>query len=319
MKTAGSARPTDHVGRALPAALRRVVCFFQSMADTVCMMLVIGHKGYVGQALCPSLAQAFPAEQVTGIDLKEGKDCRDLSEQDLKPFRAVIHLGGLTNVADCNRPFHEVFDRNVTRHVELLRKLRPDQKYVYASTASVYGGKSRDHPSMENDFVFSPQHPYDATKMMMDIAAQMTDRQYYGLRFATVCGPSASMRFTMLNAMVKSAIQNREVIATNPAVNRPILCIFDLARAVAAILSGEDHPGIYNLASWNSTVGEMAKAVHRYFAGRGLDVKISENNAPIFYDFSIDASRFRATYGFAFRSTPETVIDALHKHYAQIH
>jgi nucleoside-diphosphate-sugar epimerase len=288
------------------------------MTDTVSMILVIGHKGYVGQVLCPSLAQTFATEQVTGIDLKDGRDCRDLSEEDLRPFRAVIHLGGLTNVADCNRPFHEVFDRNVNRHVELLRKLRPDQKYLYASTASVYGGKSRNHPSMENDFVFSPQHPYDATKMMMDIAAQMTDRQYYGLRFATVCGPSASMRYTMLNAMVKSAIQNREVIATNPAVNRPILCIFDLARAVTAILAGDDHRGIYNLASWNSTVGEMAGAVHRYFAGRGLDVKITENNAPISYDFSIDASRFRATYAFAFRSTPETVIDALYKHYAQV-
>ena len=276
-------------------------------------VLIIGNKGYIGSALYKYLIDRDCIVQ--GVDLRDGIDCRDLSDKFISDFDAVVHLGGLSNVADCTREFYEVFQCNLLPHVEFLHKLRPDQKYIYASTASVYGGNSRNRRSMENDFIFCPNHSYDATKMMMDIAAQTSGKQYYGLRFATVCGPSSVMRMTMLNAMVENAMEKGEISITNPNINRPILGINDLTRAIESIIAGGDNRGIYNLASWNCVVADMAEAVIKFFVSKGKSIISHIASEPSVYDFAIDTSKFKATYNFSFKETPQTVIGKLYDHY----
>lgn len=279
-------------------------------------ILIIGYRGYIGSVLFNHLRKSNNYT-VTGIDAVNGVEANDLTTEHLKDFNVVINLAGLTNVRDCEKPFHEVISKNVDMHVGLMKKL-DRQKYIYASTSSVYGGRSKSFPSKEDDFVFSALNSYDATKMMMDIAAQISHLEYYGLRFATVCGPSPAMRYTMLNAMVKAAMEKGEITAMNPEVNRPILCINELSIAIETIITGNDRRGIYNLASWNATVEEMAKAVQKFFKARRKDVALKEIRGPVGYDFAINTERFRNTYNFTFLASPQSVISDLYDHYVKI-
>ena len=74
-------------------------------------ILVTGHNGYIGTVLTPMLMEA--GHNVTGLDsnLFEAcmfgngvpevknirKDIRDVTEEDLDGFEAIIHLAGLSN------------------------------------------------------------------------------------------------------------------------------------------------------------------------------------------------------------------------------
>ena len=74
-------------------------------------ILVTGHNGYIGTVLTPMLMEA--GHNVTGLDSNlfvactfgNGvpevknirKDIRDVTEEDLDGFEAIIHLAGLSN------------------------------------------------------------------------------------------------------------------------------------------------------------------------------------------------------------------------------
>jgi nucleoside-diphosphate-sugar epimerase len=83
------------------------------------------------------------------------------------------------------------------------------------------------------------------------------------LRQGTVCGYSPRMRLDLIvNTMFKSAMLDSMINVNNPAIWRPVLSIKDAATAyVRAIESDENISGIFNIASGNYTVGEVADLV----------------------------------------------------------
>jgi nucleoside-diphosphate-sugar epimerase len=72
-------------------------------------------------------------------------------------------------------------------------------------------------------------------------------------------------------------------------------------------------PGIYNLSSFNATVGEIAEAV-----SRKLGAEIVDNGNTInAYDFALDTGLFEQTYDFEFKETPDTILNGLIEHYGE--
>lgn len=55
--------------------------------------LVTGHMGFVGRHLLPALKD--DCWDVTGIDIKEGNDCRDFFKEDTSHFDLVVHLAAI--------------------------------------------------------------------------------------------------------------------------------------------------------------------------------------------------------------------------------
>jgi nucleoside-diphosphate-sugar epimerase len=54
-------------------------------------ILITGHKGFVGR----NFVKALPDSHITGIDLKDGNDCRDFFKSNTDQFDLVIHLAAI--------------------------------------------------------------------------------------------------------------------------------------------------------------------------------------------------------------------------------
>jgi len=286
-------------------------------------VLVLGGNGYIGSRLRQVLK---PTYQVTSVDAgwfnldpdSHILDYHDLTVEELAGVDAVIVLAGHSSVKSCLGDVKSPWVNNVTNFTDLLDKLPASTTVIYASSASVYGNSAPGEKHTEEVHNFMPVNHYDLTKYTLDLHAIpliKEGRNIIGLRFGTVCGWSPNIRVdVMINAMYSSAIVMKEIVITNRHLNRALLGIEDLCRAVTTIIE-DPHPGIYNLASFNTTVSEIAEVV-----STKLNVPIvDKGNTPNVYDFALDTTLFETTYGFTFKETPATIVDSLVNGYTRSH
>jgi hypothetical protein len=116
----------------------------------------------------------------------------------------------------------------------------------------------------------------------------------------------------MINAMYHSVQMGTGIQVMNKHISRAILGIEDLCGAILCCIN-RPIPGIYNLASFNSTVGEIAKAVGEKLGINIIDKGVTANA----YDFALDTTLFEQTYDFTFQATPATIVDSLIESYEQ--
>jgi nucleoside-diphosphate-sugar epimerase len=280
-------------------------------------VLILGNRGYVGSKLTDYLASEYA---VSGIDIGwftpgESRDYSTLTEQELESYNVVILVAGHSSVGTCIGNIDAPWANNVSNFVDLVGKLRKDQLLIYASSASVYGNSRPGEYHREGDGRFVPVNNYDITKYTLDLHAQLFIDQGYnivGLRFGTVNGWSQYVRNdVMINAMYTSAITKDRIEITNRYIGRAILGIDDLARAVETIIDCPS-PGIFNLASFNSTVGEIARAV----STRLMVPMVDNGNTDNAYDFGLSTDSFGINYNFTFIDTVVSIVNGLDKQWA---
>jgi nucleoside-diphosphate-sugar epimerase len=282
-------------------------------------VLVLGGNGYIGTRLRQVLA---PTYNVSSVDIgwydldpdSHILDYHDLTEEELSGVDAVIVLAGHSSVKSCLGDVRSPWMNNVTNFTQLLDKLHPDVTVIYASSSSVYGNSLPGELHKEQVKNFVPINHYDLTKYTLDLHAHALiaeHRNIIGLRFGTVNGWSPVLRTdVMINAMYSNAVTKKEILVTNKGINRALLGLEDLCRAVVTIIE-HPHPGIYNLSSFNTTVADIADVV-----SDRLDVPvIDQGDTPNVYDFALDCTLFEKTYGFTFTETPASIVDGLVKGY----
>ena len=278
-------------------------------------ILILGGNGYIGSRLRQVLK---PTYQVTSVDVgwfnldpdSHILDYHNLTVEELAGVDAVIVLAGHSSVKSCIGDVKSPWINNVTNFTELLDKLPASTTVIYASSSSVYGNSLPGELHKETVKNFMPINHYDLTKYTLDLHAQSLikeGRNIIGLRFGTVNGWSPNIRVdVMINAMYSSAVVMKEIVITNKNLNRALLGIEDLCRAVIAIIENP-RPGIFNLSSFNTTVEEIAKVV-----STKLNVPVVDRgNTPNVYDFALDTSLFESIYKFTFKETPATIVDSL--------
>lgn len=278
-------------------------------------VLVIGGAGYIGSRLRLELAKHYTVDSVDCCWFSHDESSRridyaKLTSGDLGKYDVVVLLAGHSSVASCIGPIQDPWLNNVTNFTELLKKLS-GQTLIYASSASVYGNSIPGELHRETTRKpFIPVNNYDITKYALDLEAiKAIDAglDVVGLRFGTVNGWAPYIRTdVMINAMYDTAVFYKEIKITNKNINRALLGTDDLCRAVHTIIK-KPKPGIYNLASFNTTVAEIANTV-----AERLDVKLTDRgNTLNVYDFGLDCSLFERKYNFKFQDTPETIVNSL--------
>ena len=282
-------------------------------------VLVIGGAGYIGSRLRLELAKSYTVDSVDCCwynydETSRRVDYAKLTTGDLDKYDVVVLLAGHSSVASCVGPITDPWLNNVTNFSELLKKLT-GQTLIYASSASVYGNSAPGELHKESSRKpFIPVNNYDITKYALDLEATKAidnGMDIIGLRFGTVNGWAPYIRTdVMINAMYDSAQTTHQINVTNRKINRALLGIEDLCRAVEAIIK-KPKAGIYNLASFNTTVEDIATQV---CAGIGAQF-IDRGNTANAYDFGLDCSLFERKYNFTFKDTPETIVQGLQKHY----
>jgi len=286
-------------------------------------ILIIGGNGYVGSALHQYLWKnnhevdswdllLFPQDLNYSIQ----KDYATAEEWELADYDSIILLAGHSSVASCENNFPDAWRNSVGNFIDLIGKISPQQRLIYASSAGVYGNSVKKEYFAESDTAYSPINVYDLTKHTIDQIALLHINQGYqiaGLRFGTINGAAPNMRVDlMLNSMVASAMEMGVVIVNNPGIHRAILGIPDLCRAMDTLINTDVYePGIYNLNSFNGKVAEFAIAV-----AKATDSSIEQNtDKPGVYNFRLDNTKFCNTYNFEFQCTVTSIIEDIKLNY----
>src|SRR6185369_7903893 len=239
-------------------------------------LLVAGGAGYVGSVLIPRLIER--GYKVDVVDLfwfgnhlprQTGilsKDIFQLTVEDLEPYDQVIFLAGLSNdpMAEYSPSKNFIFNAAAPAYLGYIAKIAKVKRYIYACSCSVYGYTEND--LYDETRPVSSSYPYGISKLQGEQAVmQLVDDDFsvISLRKGTISGYSPRMRLDLIiNTMFKTAMRERTITVNNPSIWRPILSIEDAATAyIRAIEANQGISGIFNIASGNYTVGEVADLI----------------------------------------------------------
>jgi nucleoside-diphosphate-sugar epimerase/2-polyprenyl-3-methyl-5-hydroxy-6-metoxy-1,4-benzoquinol methylase len=299
-------------------------------------LLVIGGCGYIGTQFIDYAKEIYKNIQIVVVDSENYSNYVDKRQdvhyvyakfQELpssfyKEFTDIVLLGGQGSVSNSKNVL-TVIDNNVRNFAWFLEILTPDQKLIYASSSSVYG--RTNNKEVDEEFSktsgYEPYNYYDWSKQTIDQLAELSGKHYYSLRFGTVNGFSRNLRNdVMINSMTFNSKKNGKIFVSNHSVNRPILGIDDLSRAILAIVNKgkKELSGVYNLNSFNATVYEIASKISSMCnvpcedmtQGQGTQIvnfKLQTKS----YDFKIHSNKFIENFKFKFHDTLTSIVQSL--------
>lgn len=252
-------------------------------------LLIAGGAGYLGSVLIPRLMER--GYKVDVVDLfwfgnhlprQTGvlnKDIFQLSAEDLEPYDQVVFLAGLSNdpMAEYSPSKNFIFNASAPAYLAYIAKIAKVKRYIYASSCSVYG--YTENELFDETRPVSSHYPYGISKLQGEQAVcQMIDDHFsvISLRKGTISGYSPRMRLDLIvNTMFKTAMKDHVITVNNPSIWRPILSIEDAATAyIRAVEANQGISGVFNIASGNYTVGEVADLVKSAIRER-MDIQVN--------------------------------------------
>ena len=290
-------------------------------------LLIAGGAGYIGSVLIPKLLDR--GYQVNVVDLfwfgnhlpAEAtvihKDIFDLGTNDLQGYDQVIFLAGLSNdpMAEFSPAKNFVFNAAAPACLAYIAKQAKVKRYIYACSCSVYGYTVNE--LYDETRPVSSSYPYGISKLQGEQAVlQLGDDSLsvIALRKGTVSGYSPRMRFDLIiNTMFKAALLKRNITVNNPAIWRPILGIEDAANAyIRAIEANEKISGIFNIASANHTVGEVADLVRDAVQEElGFQVGLTIRHLQDFRNYKVSTEKAKNVLSFHPRETVKSIVKSL--------
>lgn len=280
-------------------------------------VLLTGDRGYIGTVMKEYLR--LHGHSVVGLDTNYftfcvmgdfripemtehhiDKDIRDVVEEDLKGFDAVIHLAALSNdqMGEIDNSLTEDINLNATTALAINAKRAGVKRFIFASSCSVYGASDliRNEGSMP-----APITTYAKCKLEAELAIkQLASKDFTPaiLRNATVFGFSPRLR----NDLVVNTMTCRAFTDTKIQVNgdgklwRPLVHVKDVARAFLIMLEADKdkvHGKTFNVGfnTENYQIGKIAKIVQKYVRSDIVYVP-SEDTRNYHVDFSLIAKTF---------------------------
>lgn len=307
-------------------------------------ILVIGGNGYIGSRLVQVLIKE-EKYNVTVVDSNEYVNdsllnqnkirnskgtvlyviarYQDLGDSFFLDFDTIILLAGQSSVSN-STTMDSVMTNNILNFSRLSQIIKPTQKFIYASSSSVYGKTECEACEACEDSKFGePYNYYDFSKQTIDNLASLSGKMYFGLRFGTVNGYSDNLRNDlMINSMLINGVQQGKIFVSNKDINRPILGIGDLCNGILKILQkgNINNSGVYNMNSFNATVDEIAKGISTSIDCEiGYLEKMSEPSIiSKAYDFRLHSEKFEKTFDFKFTNTLNDIIEDLQSNWYNV-
>ncbi len=274
-------------------------------------VLVTGNNGYVGTVLTDVLIQK--GYSVTGLDVNYFESCtlepvkqhshqvvKDIREVDINEvagFDAIVHLAGLSNdpMGELNPGLTEEINFRGTVNLARLSKKAGVERFVYASSQSMYGISDTENELDEDDSEKNPVTAYARTKWEAELELKKMHSNDFVVacfRPSTVFGASPRFRSDIVyNNLVACAYTTGRIeILSDGSPWRPVVHVKDVCQA---FISGLEAPPelvggkAFNVGipEGNFTVKELAEAAQRSVPGCEL-VFLNEHTDPRTYRVS---------------------------------
>jgi nucleoside-diphosphate-sugar epimerase len=246
-------------------------------------VLVTGAGGYVGIPLCRALLERgyhvvgldrffFGREKMAALDGRAEfevlvDDIRFVDPTCVQGVDAIIDLAGLSNDAAADLDPELTRQINAQGAIRLARagKQAGVKRYVYSSSASVYGAGVKDQLAEGDDCY--PQTEYARSKQAVETALRQlhdNDFEIVMLRNATIFGLAPRMRFDLaINVMTLRAWKDKAVYVMGGGNQwRPFVHVSDVIRAMILALE----------APREAVDGEVFNVGHENLNHRILDI-----------------------------------------------
>ncbi|MBN9089617.1 MAG: SDR family oxidoreductase [Reyranella sp.] len=283
-------------------------------------IFVSGACGYKGSVLVPKLLArghkvvAFDIQWFgsclapsPSLEIVQG-DVRTVTAADLDGVEAIIHLASVAN-----DPCGDL-DPKLTWEISALGTMRLAElavhlgirRFIYASSASVYGVKTEEQVTEE--LSLEPISEYNKTKMiaervLLSYAPALIPQI---VRPATVCGFSPRMRLDVsVNMLTMQALTNGRITVFGGDQVRPNIHIEDITDVYLHLLDHPEFAGIYNAGFENISIRDIA---NRIVGTIPAEVVVTPSNDPRSY--RVNSDKLLAT-GFRPRHTIDDAISEI--------
>lgn len=218
------------------------------------------------------------------VDLRQRDEVEALMAQQQPD--AVIHLAAIHFIPECEQTPHEAVSNNVEATVNLVGATPHGARFVFASTAAVYGPK--DQPHREDDEV-APMDVYGYTKAsaedLVRYFAAKRDLEAVIVRLFNVIGPGETNPHVLPEIMAQLERGARQLQLGNIHPKRDYIYVEDAARGFIAAATGA-FPNVRGRVPVANLAGGASYSVEELVAR--LELVIDDE-----IDISIDESRVR--------------------------
>jgi UDP-glucose 4-epimerase len=300
--------------------------------------LVTGAAGFIGSHLSAALADR--GADVVGLDCftdyyaREIKTANLATLEDRTRFRfvegalqtialeplldGVTHVFHLAAQAGVRRSWGDEFRVYTSHNVDATQRLleavkgRPLERFVYASSSSVYGDVATI--PMREDALLQPVSPYGVTKLAAEHLCHLYFANYavpaVSLRYFTVYGPRQRPDMAF-NRFLRAAFSGQPI--TMYGDGRQTRDFTYVADAVAATMAAGDRgrPGaVYNIGGGSRVSMLEVLDLLRRLTGRPVDVRQEPAQKGDMRDTFADTTRAQVDLAFAPSHTLESGLSA---------
>ncbi len=245
-----------------------------------------------------------PVRNHPQLELLEG-DFRhvDYVVRAMRDVESVVHLGAIVGDPACKLDESLTIDINLssTRMIAQLAKSHHVERFVFASTCSVYGARP---DVLDERSEARPLGIYGNTKYASEMVIQdLADASFAPtiLRFATIFGLSGRTRFDLVvNLLTAKAKIDGEITVHDGDQWRPFVHVEDAAAAILAVLQaplatvGSE---VFNVGSneQNYTIHQIGELIHQQVVSADLIISKSGQDGR---DYRVDFSKIRNLLNF---------------------
>lgn len=301
--------------------LIRVEALDSPHAQPVERVLVVGGGGYIGSALLRKLLdKGYRVRLLDFLMFGEEPIADLLTHPNLELVRedfrqvhhvvramsgvdAVIHLGAIVGDPACALDEKLTIDTNLvaTQMVAEVAKAAGVQRFVFASTCSVYGAGDE---ILDEQSELNPVSLYAQSKIACEeVLAEMATPDFSPvfLRFGTIYGLSGRTRFDLVvNLLTAKALVDGEITVFGGDQWRPFLHVDDAATSVLLALEAPKavaHGQVFNVGcdEQNYTIDEVGELIQSMVPG--AEIKQMGNDGDR-RDYRVNFSRIRSELGF---------------------